>query len=428
MKIEKVRFFEYGAKAPTDSRFTGTMNSEALIGWFEYTSNDEKKEDHKNITLHEDGYFGYTSSHTSGTFSSEGELVSEEQKNNLKKLIKKSFSKNGNLCWDYIISLESDIEAEECGLTTPLQWYSMVKAVLPKIFKEYGFDSSNMIWWFDVHRNTEHPHIHLTFLEKNQTRTHAKISKKQLENTKRFFWTEISARKDLTKLVEKNYIDFFKDKDNAFKELINSVDDSIRTKKINLNVLYSLLPRTGRLQYNSFQLKSYRPLIDSVIDDIIENTPDLQKQFNNFFEKVEMLEKAMNKSGNVSTIKEAEMNKLRERIGNLILKNFKKRDEVIDDNFKIKINSFQQNELESRTFRIHDYDKHKQYNKKIIIKRESTCIKKGKHIKARKIFKKRFLTKKQLASEISLAAYEQEREIDEALNEYYRRMEQNLII
>ena len=90
LKIEKVRFFEYGAAAPEDSRFTGTMDAGALVGWFEYTSNDEKKDDHKNVTLHEDGYFGYTSSHTSGTFSSEGELVTDEQKDNLKKLIKKS--------------------------------------------------------------------------------------------------------------------------------------------------------------------------------------------------------------------------------------------------------------------------------------------------------------------------------------------------
>lgn len=58
---------------------------------------------------------------------------------------------------------------------------------LPKIFKQYGLDINNALWWFDIHRNTNHPHIHLAFMEKNQTRFRGKVTKQELENTKKIY-------------------------------------------------------------------------------------------------------------------------------------------------------------------------------------------------------------------------------------------------
>lgn len=415
MKIEKARFLEFGKKAPKGSRFKGVLDSESLVDWFDYTDREEAKENKKTITKHEGGFFGYTSSHSVGTFSSHGELITEKQKNSFKKQIANSFKKNGDIFWDYVVSLEDDQEAELCGLDTSEQWLNVVNQVMPKIAKEYKIDMNNINWWFDVHRNTDHPHIHLVFLEKKQTRTRGKISKQQLANTKRFFWTEIAARKKLQERVQKDYKDFFKDKDLVFDELVTKIDqDILKQKRIPLNGLYKILPKTGRLQYNSFHMKEFRPIIDKIIDDIIYDTPELKKQIDNFIEKIEILESTINEVGNskVSTIKEAEMKKLYERVGNIILKNYKKK-EIVDLDL-------------TNTTIINEVGITNDFQTKKSDKGDMATLPSKQQPK--RIVRRKFLTKKRLKNEISQAAYNQQREIEKALDEFYARYEENLIV
>ena len=40
--IGDVRFLKYGADAPDESRFKGKISTESLIGFFEYTEQEEK--------------------------------------------------------------------------------------------------------------------------------------------------------------------------------------------------------------------------------------------------------------------------------------------------------------------------------------------------------------------------------------------------
>lgn len=59
--IGDVRFLKYGADAPDESRFKGKISTESLIGFFEYTEQEEKNVDCKDESLHDGGFFGYTS-------------------------------------------------------------------------------------------------------------------------------------------------------------------------------------------------------------------------------------------------------------------------------------------------------------------------------------------------------------------------------
>ncbi len=69
-------------------------------------------------------------------------------------------------------------------------------------------------------------------------------------------------------------------------------------------------------------MKKFKPVIDRIIDEIIFNSPDLKKQYDLLIERIDVLEGIMNEeSDGISTLKEAELNKLHERIGNYILKN-----------------------------------------------------------------------------------------------------------
>lgn len=92
-----------------------------------------------------------------------------------------------------------------------------------------------------------------------------------------------------------------------------------------LKDLYKVLPKTGRLQYNSINMKEYQPIIKSIIDDLINSDEKLSQQFHQYMKKLDMLQEVMEEQGgDISSIKEAELNKFYERVGNYILQIIKK--------------------------------------------------------------------------------------------------------
>ena len=381
MKITKARFMVYGCKPPSNSRMKKEISLDSISGYFEYTGREEAKDVEKEVEDNESGYFGYTGSHSVGTSSSMGMLNTREDRKKFKKEIKKYFYKKGNICWDLVISLESDEEAAKLGFETVDNWNSVMSDVLPKIFKQYDLEYNNVLWWFDVHRNTEHPHVHLAFIEKHQTRFKGKISKAKLENVKRSIYTCIVARQKLAEKTGYDYKEYFKLKDWEFNQLMTLVKGKDLSKLKTLNQLLDALPKTGRLQYNSYNMKEYKPAIDRIIDEIIFNSPDLKKQYDLLIERIDALEEIMNEeSAGISTLKEAELNKLHERIGNYIIKNYKKKE-------------------------------------KIKIKRETKVIRKVK-----------YLNEKRLEGFIYSVALEQQNSINKSIEEYYKRMQNNLIV
>ena len=371
----------YGCKPPSNSRMKKEISLDSISGYFEYTGREEAKDVEKEVEVNESGYFGYTGSHSVGTSSSMGMLNTREDRKKFKKEIKKYFYKKGNICWDLVISLESDEEAAKLGFETVDNWNSVMSDVLPKIFKQYDLEYNNVLWWFDVHRNTEHPHVHLAFIEKQQTRFKGKISKAKLENVKRSIYTCIVARQKLAEKTGYDYKEYFKLKDWEFNQLMTLVKGKDLSKLKTLNQLLDALPKTGRLQYNSYNMKEYKPAIDRIIDEIIFNSPDLKKQYDLLIERIDALEEIMNEeSAGISTLKEAELNKLHERIGNYIIKNYKK-------------------------------------TEKIKIKRETKVIRKVK-----------YLNEKRLEGFIYSVALEQQNSINKSIEEYYKRMQNNLIV
>ncbi len=385
MKIGTFRFAEYGKQAPKNSRFKGTIDTESLLGWSEYTDREEAKDHEKELNKRDDGFFGYTQSHTlEKTMSSIGfiEHGENEKRKEFRKMIAASFHKKGNLFFDTVISVENFAELEECGIRSVEDWNIIVNNAMKKFIKTLDLDYQNIIWWADSHNNTENPHIHLTFLEKEQTRTRGKITPEQLAAFKRYFFTEISARKKLEKEFKKPYQEVFKDKDIQFKEILNNADNVLSKNKVTLNNLYRYLPKQGRLQYNSYNFKPYRHYIDDIINDIILKDKDVQKSLDKWMNTLEMFEQIINDNAHdIATIKEAEMKKLYEQIGNKILKYYKKSNYI-------------------------------------------EVIKKGKNGKTyHKLIKKRKITRNSLAYDISRSAenesYRLELEIEEFLRAYH---------
>lgn len=334
--LNKVRFFEYGKQAPSHSRFKGVMDQTALVGYYQYTSEEEKNEKSSELdNLKEGGYLGYVDK-DEYTFISEFDgWLNKENRQEFETMLADSFSKNGDLWWETIISLKSEENANEYGLETPEDYKLLVERCMPKICRMMNLEQENVIWWANRHVDTEHPHIHLNWLEKgkDKTRTRGQITDKELKRLKNIVATELNHMKEINLGIDDTWKkNIFKQKDQAFHELINALGKNAFDRNIvTLSQLYSILPKKGRLSYNAYVMKPYKPLIDSITKKIISDN-----EFKGLFDEyVEMLEKLTNYQNrslssdgkvDIATIKDTEMEKLYSQIGNMIIKDYKKKE------------------------------------------------------------------------------------------------------
>lgn len=328
IKIHKLRFLIYGYQPPKGSRFKGTLDTGSLIGYTQYTDRDDAKGNEKKLGKRKDGYLGYTSSHhKDATISSEGVIDSTKKREELYKKMEKAFSKKGDIFYEEIISLESHEEAERLSLgQSAKQWEPLLNEVLPKVFRHKGFDPKNMLWTADLHTNTQHPHVHLLFMEKEHTMDRAKFTQSDMKYLKRQLLSALERRQAYCDRLEASVDDVFKKKDQQFRHLMSDVEESLlNNKNIQLTELLKALPKRGRMQYNSFNMKDYRPLIDNYIDHLIRTDKKAKASFEKLMETIDRLEANINDAGNekISTLKEAEMRKIYERIGNMILQKAK---------------------------------------------------------------------------------------------------------
>ena len=243
-----------------------------------------------------------------------------------KKLVRKSYSQDGNLAWEDVISLASFDEAHKFGLYTIEDWDAALSRALPKFFKYIGFDNDNMIYWWDYHINKFHPHVHIIFMEKNQTRFDGYLKPSQLKALKRYTALELEARQKLCEKIDTTYEQFFKNKDLQLKEILINVNDHLKTTNNNdISQLYKLLPKTGRLQYNSYNLKDYKFIIDGIIDNILNTDPKVKEVYNEWMKSIDLLKNNINEINNsdIDSFKKAEIKKLYTRIGNMILKEYR---------------------------------------------------------------------------------------------------------
>ena len=328
IKIHKLRFLIYGYQPPKGSRFKGTLDTGSLIGYTQYTDRDDAKGNEKKLGKRKDGYLGYTSSHhKDATISSEGVIDSTKKREELYKKMEKAFSKQGDIFYEEIISLESHEEAERLSLgQSAKQWEPLLNEVLPKVFRHKGFDPKNMLWTADLHTNTQHPHVHLLFMEKEHTMDRAKFTQSDMKYLKRQLLSALERRQAYCDRLEASVDDVFKKKDQQFRHLMSDVEESlINNKNIQLTELLKALPKRGRMQYNSFNMKDYRPLIDNYIDHLIRTDKNAKASFSKLMETLDRLEANINDAGDekISTLKEAEIRKIYERIGNMILQKAK---------------------------------------------------------------------------------------------------------
>ena len=353
--IVDVAFLQYGKHAPSNSGFKGIVTTESVFGGFvNYLVRDKaisnsmddelvrgKGEQAKHTAsslLHsEHGLDGslmdYTSRETATknsndkayfTMTNEGKIYSQEQREEWIRNSMKSFSKDGDLIWTLVVSLDNYDLLNEYELKTQEDFASTTQKALNKTFKKIGLDPKNMIWWEDFHTNTDHPHMHITFLEKEHTRDRGKFTEKEIDKVKTTIITEIAARKRYKELYLQESEDALKMINPLKKEVISQMETlSYKTLK-DVSNLYSQLPRSGRLQYNSANMAPYKKQLDNIVEQILKSD-SLKESYKKFADHLKTFDENMNAIGNekISHMFESEDSKLRTQIANEILRGFK---------------------------------------------------------------------------------------------------------
>lgn len=329
--VVTMRFLEYGKPAPKNSGFKGVITGEAVFGrkgWMSYTSRRDAVDptrDHEKGNADESlfGYSGREAAEKGYTMSSYGFLDSDEKRNVFRDQCRNAFAKEGDLIWDVVISLPDYEEAEKCGLKDQQNYGAFINSTLIRFFKRIDMDPMNILWWEDYHSNTEHPHMHVCFLEKKQTRDRGRFSAKELRILKGCIGRELLEREKQQEKIG-TYADPLIQKDKERAEIIATMKKVDLDQLSGMEDLLKYLPRKGRLQYGAYQIAPFRPLIDQITDSLLASDT-LKDSYRNYLDLLEKMEKDLDeKAGShAATIRAAEMERLHADVGNIILKYIK---------------------------------------------------------------------------------------------------------
>ena len=330
--VTKMRFLEYGQPAPNSSRFKGIINGDTVFGnkgWMNYTARKdainpnggELPDDNEDSFL---GYSGRAAAEHGYTMSSYGFLDTDEKRSLFREACHSAFNSEGDLIWDVVISLKTYEEAAKYGLRNQENYGAFINTALMDFFQRVDIDPRNIIWWEDYHSNTEHPHMHVCFLEKEHTRDRGKFSAKELRQLKYCIAKELTSREMQQQMINDTFADPFWKKDRERAEVIGILKKVDLDSIDGIDDLIRVLPRTGRLQYGAYQVAPFRSAIDKITDSLLESDA-LKNTYQAYLKYLETLEKNVDeKAGShVATIKETELKQLHTDIGNIILKYIK---------------------------------------------------------------------------------------------------------
>ncbi len=338
--VNMMMFVEYGKEYPEKLNLKGLVNSESLLGYGNYTSRGDSRDEKQKLIEEKEmafsnGYLDYTSRSSSRngndevkTYTSNGWIEGREERELFKSDIKRYFSKDGDLAWMPVTSFKDYFTAEQYGLMKEEDYAAVFQKVLPKFFSKVNMDPKNMIWWFDYHTNKSHPHTHLVFLEKEKTRRRGTFTKKDMNYFKGMIISEAEKRMDLLKGITVDNSGILRQKNLLRRELKDAalsrsilLQDNMINKKIAM--LFKKMDSEldgGRLQLGSYNMRKYRKAVDSLAEDILNHPEviDKKEEFMNTLKAIG-LSTSEKLGNNYSIIEDIEIKKLKKEIGNKIL-------------------------------------------------------------------------------------------------------------
>lgn len=231
----------------------------------------------------ENDYIGYSGNNekSSGIFNGKG-LMNTRARFELRRQLQQTPS----TIWHGLISFEEAFGKRYCG--KPEQAQRMMALEMPKFLQSAGFDSDKIVWFAGLHTNTDNMHIHLSFFEAEPSKysergkglqySAGKIAGRHFERFKvgieqrlTDISSEIAAsRKDLTELT---------------RDLLFSRTNKVRyfdELQQRLNSLTLALPSSGRLAYDSENMRELKPQVKEIVNCLVKSNPRLYHRFEDY--------------------------------------------------------------------------------------------------------------------------------------------------
>lgn len=350
-----IAFLQFGKPAPKNSSFKGIVTQQSLFGGlFSYTGREKATansielssgcETPQSQKSKDDSFAGYTArgyatekSVNEGkyfTMTNVGKLYEVSERTAWINTSKGAFKEKGDVAWTLVVSLENYDLLKDYDIKDQNDFSKIASSSMYKFFRRNKFDPNNMIWWEDYHTNTKHPHMHITFLEKENHRTRGKLTQKELQSLSSIFINEIAARKTYKAKYNEDSKTALQQLGTLRKELVTAAKELDYQSIKGIFDLYNVLPKNGRLQYGSSMMIPYRQRLDVIVNDLLAST-EIKEKYDDFIEKAILLESNINSLAGqkVEMIAKSQDDKLRKQLANAILQEFKvwKENGLMDD-------------------------------------------------------------------------------------------------
>lgn len=250
--IVKLAYYPHNSNTPKYAARRAFYASNIKDDYMRYIDKAEANPDYLSYSGNEE------KSH--GVFSQNG-LLSKKEKTELRKALQETKS----VIWDLLISFEEDYGIKHVNRTDDAR--KLLSSTLPAFFKKAGLNPDNVIWFAGLHENTENRHCHVSFFEKLPL-----SYRREDMTTKRFHRGQIPQtaidgfKLKLEQTLSDPDFNIGVHRNKIMEELSPSLDpDNLnRWLKAKLLAIAKRLPSSGRLSYDSDNMRFVRPLIDEV--------------------------------------------------------------------------------------------------------------------------------------------------------------------
>ncbi len=255
-------------------------------------------------------------------------------KNDLRNIMKELRTTHSTV-WTGVLSFTPQLAKQFCNSREQAQ--KIIQENLPKLFEKSKLDIKNIQFFGAYHVNTQHPHIHMIFWEKQPTRlsSKGKLTYNYNHPTKKPFLPAeclSNFKFAVAKSLDKNKLDFWSLRDKIRTAVRDDLND---TNHINfLSSMYEkdkeIIEKAGK-QYGRLSSEDKRK-IDKSVMEFINRNPKIKKTYDMYtallmqthLQNIKLL-----KSNNMKVPErtkqfyDSRISELRTRLGNEYLKNMK---------------------------------------------------------------------------------------------------------
>ena len=208
-----------------------------------------------------------------GVFNENG-LMSKPELKELRNQLRETKS----VIWHGVISFEEKFGNTYCATTEKA--IAMMKVEMPKFFKNAKLNPNNIVWYAGLHENTDNKHIHFSFFEKSPQRIKRGMEKPIFSDGH----IKLEAINKAKTSMEIRLLDIpneiYKNRQLLTHQIKENLSNGEFMKQV--KILIGIVPTSGRISYDSENMRVYRPQNNKIISEIIKSDNELYDTYTKF--------------------------------------------------------------------------------------------------------------------------------------------------